>query len=344
MPSAIPRPIVYISYRWVDVVDQGRPGRAPDPRARELADKLLAQGVDVRLDIYFRDSLHGFKPPERVPGDPRDPWLVWAERQIAEADAVLMFCTAEYAKTDPDRGESPGEWSGWCRLDEAFRINTRVPALWWDWLAIASNSDVRPEKYIPIGTGPYHGDHIPAFVRGASYLNLNDSDAFDALLRRIRQVWRERVPRSGVFISYAHKDDQSWLDTLLGHVSWLKTQYGVEFWTDRNIEPGDQWHDRIQSELDRAKIGMLLVSPDFLASDYITSNELPRMLDAAKNDGLTIFWIPLRPSAYKHSPIAKFHAAHAPDKPLSGLGDAERDQAFVDIGEKLAHALGLTGT
>jgi hypothetical protein len=41
-------------------------------------------------------------------------------------------------------------------------------------------------------------------------------------LRRVRQVWRERVPRSGVFISYAHKDDQSWLDNLLGHLSWLK--------------------------------------------------------------------------------------------------------------------------
>jgi hypothetical protein len=343
MLSAIRRPIVYISYRWVDVVDQGRPARAPDPRARELADKLHTQGVDVRLDVYFLDSLHGFKPPQRVAGDARDPWLVWSERQIAEADAVLMFCTPEYADTDPHHGESPGDWSDWCQLDEPARINTRVPALWWDWLAIARECNERPQKYIPIGTGRYHGDQIPAFVRGASYLNLADDGAFDALLRRIRQVWRERVPRSGVFISYAHKDDQSWLDTLRGHLSWLERQHGVEFWTDRDIEPGEKWHETIRSALDSAKVGMLLVSPDFLASSYIMSNELPRMLEAAESDGLRIFWIPLRPSAYKHSPIARFQAAHAPDRPLSSLRPAERDQAFVDIGEMLAKALGVTG-
>lgn len=117
----------------------------------------------------------------------------------------------------------------------------------------------------------------------------------------------------------------------------------MEFWTDRDIEPGEKWHDMIQCALDGAKVGMLLVSPDFLSSSYITSNELPRMLEAAESDGLRIFWIPLRPSAYKHSTIAKFQAAHDPDRPLSSLGVAEVDQAFVDIGEKLAKALGVTG-
>jgi TIR domain len=336
------RPIVYISYRWIDAADQGRPARAPDPCARELAGKLREHGVDVRLDIYFLHGMHGFKPPERVAGDPRDPWLVWAERQIVEADAVLMLCTPEYADTDPDHGESPGVWSNWCQQDESVRIQTRVPALWWDWLAIAHECNERPQKYIPIGWGRYHSDQIPAFLRGASYLNLSDDGAFDALLRRIRQVWRARVPRRGVFVSYAHKDDQSWLDSLLGHLDWLKRQHDVELWTDRDIEPGEGWHETIQSALDSAKVGILLVSPEFLASAYITSNELPRMLDAAESDGLKIFWIPVRPSAYKPSPIAKFQAAHAPDRPLSRLRGGERDQALVEIGEKLAKSLDLT--
>lgn len=63
------------------------------------------------------------------------------------------------------------------------------------------------------------------------------------------------------------------------------------------------------------------------------------MLDAASADGLTIFWMPVRPSAYRQSPIARFQAAHAPGKPLARLRGAERDQAFVDIGEKLAKVL-----
>jgi hypothetical protein len=338
------QPVVYISYRWTDVMDQGRPARAPDPRARELADKLRANGVDVRLDVYFLNNLHGFKPPQRVANDPQDPWLIWSAQQIAEADTVLMFCTPEYVDTDPDHGAKPGEWWNWCQLDEADRIATRVPALWWDWLAIARECTERPQKFIPIGIGRYHGDQIPAFVRGAPYLNLSDDGSFDALLRRIRQVWRERVPRRGVFISYAHKDDQAWLDNLLSHLSWLQRQHGVEFWTDREIEPGDKWHDTIQAALDRAKVAVLLVSPDFLASPYITSNELPIMLEAAETEGVKIFWIPTRPSAYKHSPIAKFQAAHTPDKPLSRLRGAERDRVFVEIGEKLAKVLGVLAT
>jgi hypothetical protein len=335
------QPIVYISYRWIDVFDQGRRARAPDPRGRELADRLRAIGVDVRLDVYFRDSLHGFRPPQRASGDPRDPWLAWSAQQIAEADTVLLFCTPEYVESDRGRGASPGEWWTWCQLDESARIGTRVPALWWDWYAIAREVTDRPAKFIPIGVGRYDDDQIPAFVRGASYINLSDDGGFEALVRRIRQVWRERKPRQGVFISYAHKDDQFWLDALLSHLSWLQREHGIEIWSDRDIAPGAKWHETIQSALDRAKVAVLLVSPDFLASDFITNNELPKMLQAAESEGMTLFWIPVRPSAYKRSPIRAFQSAHAPEKPLSGLPGAERDQAFVDIGEKLAKALGL---
>jgi len=335
------QPIAYISYRWIDVFDQGRQGRAPDPRARELADRLRSMGVDVRLDLYFRDSLHGFQPPQPVARDPRDPWLVWSAQQIAESDAVLMFCTPEYAASDPDRGAPHGEWWDWYGLDEATRIKSRVPALWWDWYAIARECTERPQKFIPIGIGPYHSDQIPAFVRGASYIDVSNETGVDALLRRIRQVWRERVPRQGVFVSYAHKDDQLWLDMLISHLSWLRRDHGIEIWSDRDIAPGAKWHETIQNALDRAKVAVLLVSPDFLASPYITSNELPKMLQAAESEGMTIFWIPVRPSAYRHSPIGAFQAAHAPDKPLSGLSDSDRDQALVEIGEKLAKAIGL---
>jgi hypothetical protein len=336
------RPIVYISYSWINVSDQGRAGRAPDPRARVLADQLRAVNNDVRLDVFFRDSLYGFRPPERIANDPQDPWLTWSASQIAEADAVLLFCTPEYASSDPDRGASPGEWSSWSRWPDEAKIKSRVPALWWDWYAIARERTDRPQKFIPIGVGPYHGDQIPAFVRGASYINLSDEGGFEALSRRIRKVWREREPRRGVFISYAHKDDQSWLNRLLSNLTWLQRDHGIEVWSDRDIAPGAKWHETIQNALDRAKVAVLLVSPEFLASDYVTNNELPQMLQAAESEGMTIFWIPVRPSAYRHSPIGVFQSAYDPQRPLSSLSASKRDQAFVDICEKLAKALGLT--
>src|SRR5262249_49921080 len=160
-----------------------------------------------RFDLYFRDSLQGFAPPRRVAGDPQDPWFRWSTQQIAEADAVLLHCTSEYVNADPDHGAPQGAWWRWTQLDEGERIAAPAPGLWWDWLAIAQECPDRPDKFIPIGTNNYHSDQIPVFMRGTSYLNLSEDGAFDALMRRIRQVWRERVPRSGVFISYAHKDD-----------------------------------------------------------------------------------------------------------------------------------------
>jgi len=157
-------------------------------------------------------------------------------------------------------------------------------------------------------------------------------------------MWRERVPRSGVFISYAHKDDPSWLDNLLSHLSWLKSQYNIDLWTDRDIEPGDKWHETIQAALDRAKVAVLLVTQNYLASDYITSNELPKMLEAAETDGMEIFWIPVRSSTYEHSPLAKLQAARAANRPLADLRAAVRDRAFVEISEKLGKVLGVTAT
>jgi hypothetical protein len=104
MPAGT-QPIVYISYRWLDAIDEdGRPDREPDPRARDLADKLRAHGFDVRFDLYPLYGLHGFAPPQPVAGNPQDPWFIWSQQQIVEADAVLMYCTADYVGTDPERG------------------------------------------------------------------------------------------------------------------------------------------------------------------------------------------------------------------------------------------------
>ncbi len=67
------QPVVYISYTWIDEIRPGteRLGSRPLPRVRELADRLRDDGVDVRLDVYFLDGLHGFSQPQSVPGDPQ---------------------------------------------------------------------------------------------------------------------------------------------------------------------------------------------------------------------------------------------------------------------------------
>ena len=156
----------------------------------------------------------------------------------------------------------------------------------------------------------------------------------------MRAEYRTRHPRAGVFISYAHNDESEWIDSLLSHLKFLEKE-DVTIWTDKDIKPGERWHDKIQSALSMAKVAVLLVSPNFLSSQYVASHELPQFLLAAKSDGLTIFWIPLKPSSYKQSEISEFQAAHSPDRPLSTLRGAKRDQAFVNIAAKLSESLGM---
>src|SRR2546423_1189876 len=133
-----------------------------------------------------------------------------------------------------------------------------------------------------------------------------------------------------VFISYSHEDG-SWLQQLLIHLKPLKDRNLLDCWSDREIEPGRQWQPEIEQALATTKVAVLLVSPAFLASDFIKNNELPPLLNAAKADGLTIIWIPISSSNYKYTEIAAYQAALDPNKPLDGLRRSERNKAFVKI-------------
>jgi len=342
--TEIAKPKVFISYTWLtEQQKDGKRVRVPDPRAFQLAEQLRDAGFDSRLDVYFRDNHYGFVPPEVLPGEARDPWIVWAEGQIRDADCVLLLCTPEYVESDPDVGACPGHWCEWHRLDDATRLNTRVPFLWYDWHFIKSalESGRTPrEKFIPVGFGPYDRNCIPDFVRGATYCNLESTTGLDSLIRRIRSIYLRQNPRRGVFISYAHDDEKFWLDTLLRHLAPLKG-LGIEVWTDRDIKPGALWHHDIQSSLGRAQVAVLMVTPAFLASPYIVSNELPKLLQAAKDEGLIVFWIPVKPSSYTLSKIKDFQAAHPPSQPLWGIEGMKLDEAFVAITAKLVDVLGI---
>jgi hypothetical protein len=122
--------------------------------------------------------------------------------------------------------------------------------------------------------------------------------------------------RDKVFISYSHKD-REWLERLQVHLKPLMRDHQINIWDDTRIVPGAKWHDEIQNALQSAKVAVLLISPDFLASDFIVNEELPALLHAAEQDGAVILPVVLRHSLFFTTKLANFQAVNNPNKPLS---------------------------
>ena len=149
-----------------------------------------------------------------------------------------------------------------------------------------------------------------------------------------------KIPtRDQVFISYSH-EDRVWLQRLQKHLKPYVRNATISVWDDTQIKTGTKWRDEIAAALAAARVGVLLVSPNFLASDFIAEKELPPLLEAARKDGLKIVWVPISASAFKKTPIADFQAAYNPATPLDSLSEAQQNKALVEICEKIEAAYG----
>jgi molecular chaperone DnaK len=144
--------------------------------------------------------------------------------------------------------------------------------------------------------------------------------------------------RNKVFISYSHRD-RRWLDKLQIMLTPYIRGNTIEVWADTNILPGAKWMDDIEDALASAKVAVLLVTPDFLASEFVARNELPRILKAVEEEGLTILWVAVSASAYKETGISQFQAANNPAAPMDLMKPARRNQEWVRICERIKEAL-----
>jgi hypothetical protein len=146
--------------------------------------------------------------------------------------------------------------------------------------------------------------------------------------------------REQIFVSYSHQDKKFLAEfkKMLAPVAST-----LDLWDDSRIAPGADWEGEIKQALARAKVAVLLVSDDFLASDFIIRHELPPLLDAAKSDGLTVFWVYLSPCLYQHTEIARFQAAHDLSKALDELSLAKRRAMLREICQKLIEIAPLGG-
>jgi hypothetical protein len=140
-----------------------------------------------------------------------------------------------------------------------------------------------------------------------------------------------------VFISYSHRD-RTWLESLRTHLRPLVRDGALDPWDDTRIGPGQEWRAEIDQALARARVAVLLVSPDFLASDFIADVELPAILRAAQRGTLKVIWIPIRASSFSETELGKYQAAWDPAQPLAELKTSARDKALVQIAKSIKDA------
>ena len=124
------------------------------------------------------------------------------------------------------------------------------------------------------------------------------------------------------------------------HLKPLVASYKIKLWSAAQIQPGQRWKQEIDDALASTRVAVLLVSPEFLASEFIRTVELPALLEASNKGAIQILWIAVSPSGYKYTEIAQFQAAHDPEEPLNTLTPAKRGKALVKIADKIQKAYG----
>lgn len=131
-----------------------------------------------------------------------------------------------------------------------------------------------------------------------------------------------------VFFSYSHKDEKM-RERLEAHLSTLKRENVIAGWHDRKINPGEEWKGKIDEHLEKSDIILLLISADFLASDYCYDVELDRALARHEIGEARVIPIILRPCEWPVTRFGKLQALPRDGKPVCNY--PTQDHAFSEV-------------
>ncbi len=138
-----------------------------------------------------------------------------------------------------------------------------------------------------------------------------------------------------VFICYS-REDTAWREKVNRFMQAMgrAKEFGFSYWDDSQIEPGAEWEKRITGALERAKAGLLLVSVDFLRSEFIQNREVPEILKRAQqeNSDFRIFPLLLRPCPWEAFEwLQKLQLVNGPKEPVSGCTTHRSEEILTSL-------------
>jgi DNA-binding NarL/FixJ family response regulator len=148
---------------------------------------------------------------------------------------------------------------------------------------------------------------------------------------------QEEEAGAEIFVSYSHADEH-FKDELLNHLSILKRLGVIRDWHDRRIGAGTEWKSAIDQHLDSADVVLLLVSANFLASDYCWSLEMKTALSRHDAGRARVIPVILRSCDWHEAPLGRLQALPKDGRPIASWND--RDAAFTDVAHGVRTAVG----
>ena len=142
-----------------------------------------------------------------------------------------------------------------------------------------------------------------------------------------------------VFVSYAHEDEK-WHEKLIMQLAPLRKKYGQAIWSDHQIAAGADWMTEIVGALTSSQVVILLVSPAFIASEFIQAHEFNVALKEAESGNKKLLWVFVTTCSYETVGIGKYQAAHDIEQALDQLPDGDAWAQLKKVHDQLAKVLG----
>ena len=116
----------------------------------------------------------------------------------------------------------------------------------------------------------------------------------------------------------------------------------LSIWNDKHLRTSSKWQEEIFDVLSKSKIAILLISNDFLASDFIQNQELPKILARASSNELGIMSIIISYCRFKENKkLSQYQSLNPPESPMTSMGTDKQDLYLYNLTKDIEDFLKL---